>query len=235
MQQYRIADLTIEMSFSGEILRRHGKAYKRDTTNSVDMIIQVSDERLQKAQSQQPHLSLNEWEYILSGMDFARELLTFNGFCLHASAVAMDNRAVLFSGPCGIGKSTQASLWQQYFGSDRALIVNDDKPALRLSDDSFYVYGTPWSGKNDLSLNLQVPLQAIVFLQQAQENQVRRLSHKEAVQMLIYQSLRPSNDSAKMDKLLLLLDRLITCIPVYQMSCKPSKDAVKLIYHEINK
>lgn len=201
--------------------------------DAIDITIDIDGAKLKKSKEKYPQLTLDEWEYMQTGFVFYQELLNFNGFCLHSSAVALENRAILFSGPCGTGKSTHAGLWQQYFGPDRAVIINDDKPALRLMNGTFYAYGTPWSGKSSLNLNIRVPLGAIVFLKQAEENHIRRLDNKEAVQLLIYQSIRPK-DRRKMDKLLTLLDALLKKIPVYQMSCTISTDAVKLAYKTIN-
>ncbi|MDD4239234.1 MAG: hypothetical protein PHT62_11880, partial [Desulfotomaculaceae bacterium] len=202
-----------------------------DAGDSTDITIDC--EKLQKFKEKHPQFTPNEWEYIQTGFVFYQELLNFNGFCLHSSAVALENRAILFSGPCGTGKSTHTSLWQQYFGPDKAVIINDDKPALRLMNDTFYVYGTPWSGKSSLNINIRVPLKAIVFLKQEKENYIRRLNNKEAVHLLIYQSIRPQ-DCDKMDRLLTLLDLLLPKIPVYQLGCTISMDAVKLVHDTLN-
>ncbi len=237
MNLYKIADLTVELECSGKTLLKQGEPYRIDTDGPADITIHIGDETLKKAGEKYPQLNSDKLEYIQTGCAFSRALLEFDGFCLHASAVALDNKAVLFSAPCGTGKSTHASLWQQHFGPDKAVVVNDDKPALRLMEDAFYVYGTPWSGKSDLNANIKAPLQAIVFLEQAEENQIRRLNNKEAVRMLIYQSLRPNSDSNKMSRLLALLDALLKKTVVYQMGCTVSIDAVKLaydtIYHDI--
>jgi len=227
--------LTVAMECTGETLLKQGKPYLINTDKQADLTIHIEDERLRKARERYPHLTLDEWEYIQTGLVFSRALLEFDGFCLHASAVALEGRAVLFSAPCGTGKSTHAGLWQKHFGKERAIIINDDKLALRLLEDAFHVYGTPWSGKSNLNANIKVPLQAVVFLQQANENHITRLNNREAVQMLIYQSLRPSSDRDKMSRLLTLLDALLKKIPVYQMGCTISIDAVKLAYQEINK
>jgi len=233
MNLYKIADLTVMMECSGETLLKQGETYRIEAGSSASITIRKNAEMLRKDQESYPHLTFNDWEYIRTGFAFASALLDFDGFCLHASAVALDNKAVLFSAPCGTGKSTHVSLLQKHFGPDKAVIINDDKPALRLREDAFYVYGTPWSGKSDLNANIKVPLQAIVFLEQAEENQIRRLSNKEAVQRLIYQSLRPNSDRDKMSKLLALLDALLKKTDVYQMGCTVSVDAVKLVYSAV--
>lgn len=147
--------------------------------------------------------------------------------------MALDNKAVLFSAPCGTGKSTHTGLWRKYFGEDKAIIINDDKPAIRLMGDTFYVYGTPWSGKSDLNTNVKVPLQAIVFLEQASENCIERLSNKDAVRWLYYQSLRPTGPRSeeKTSNLLNLLDKIVCQIPIYKMGCTISEEAVELSYN----
>lgn len=232
---YKIADLTIAMDCSGETVLKQGKPYKTDAGSNADIRISIGKERLSAAKVKHPQLTLDEWEYIMTGFDFSRELISFDGFCLHASAVGLEGKAVLFSGPCGTGKSTHARLWREVFGRNKAVVViNDDKPALRLYNGTFYVYGTPWSGKSHLHANIKMPLQAIVFLKQAKENKIRRLTNKEAVQMLVYQSLRPDRDTEKMEKLLSLLDRLLARTPVYQLDCTVSHEAVKIAYNEIN-
>ncbi|WP_088188776.1 hypothetical protein [Desulfosporosinus sp. FKA] len=235
MTRYKIAELSIEMKYASQTLLKQAESYRKDGNDPVDMTIQIAEQRLKRVKEAHTHLSLNDCEYILTGFDFYRLLLDFNGFGLHSSAVALNNKAVLFSAPCGTGKSTHARLWQQQFGTDKALILNDDKPALRLIENTFYVYGTPWSGKSDLNLNQKVPLQAIVFLEQAKENHIRQLNSKEALKLLIYQSLRTDSDPDKMIKLLTLHDHLLNKIPIYQMGCTVSTDAVMLVYHTVNK
>lgn len=234
MIRCKIAGLSVDLKCRGKTLLKQAEPYREDADDPAEITIQIAEQRLNKTKESFPHLSLNDCEYILTGFDFYRELLNFNGFGLHSSAVALNNKAVLFSAPCGTGKSTHASLWQQYFGEDKALIINDDKPALRFIEDTFYVCGTPWSGKSDLNLNLKVPLQAIIFLEQAAENNIRCLTNKEALKMLIYQGLRPNCDRDRMIKLLTQLDHLLKRIPVYQMGCTVSIDAVKLVHQTIN-
>lgn len=233
LNHYKIADLTVAMEGAGQTLQKLMKSYGTNKNEKADMTMRIDREKMNKNREEYPHLSLDEWEYIQTGYVFACKLLDFDGFCLHASAVALDGRAVLFSGPCGTGKSTHANLWQRYFGSDQAVIINDDKPVLRRIEDIFYVYGTPWSGKSALNVNIRVPLGAIVFLKQAKENHIRRLANKEAIQMLFYQSQRPGSDRYRIVRLLTLIDALLQKIPVFQMDCNISFDAVKTVYNEI--
>ena len=37
---------------------------------------------------------------------------------------------------------------------DRVTVINDDKPIIRKIDGEFYVYGTPWQGKESIGKNI---------------------------------------------------------------------------------
>ncbi|MDQ2087364.1 hypothetical protein RBH29_13105 [Herbivorax sp. ANBcel31] len=236
MNHYKIADLGVEILSLQKTLNVRSKPYVVKNIDSVDVKIHMTDKKLKTIKDKHSELSFDELEYIYTGFAFSNSILDFNGFCLHSSAVSLDNKAFLFSAPCGTGKSTHTELWRQYFGKDRTFIINDDKPAIRLIDDVFYVYGTPWSGKNNLHSNVKVPLEAIVFIEQSKENRVELLSDREAVKMLISQSLRPfSSNINGMGNLLNIIDILLKKIPVYRLRCNISMEAVELIYNTVNK
>ena len=103
--------------------------------------------------------------YVQSGSIFYSHLVKFGGMMLHASAVALDGEAYLFSGPSGMGKSTHTRLWKQCF--PEAEIFNDDKPALRELGGIWYAYGTPWCGKDGINKNMKVPLKPSAFCAEA--------------------------------------------------------------------
>jgi hypothetical protein len=232
MSIYKIIDLSVSIKPIEQTLKKQLKRYETEGCGGVDISIDLTTEQIKQKQLENPHLTLDECEYIWTGAEFYHKLLDFEGFMLHASAVAKDNKAYLFSAQSGTGKSTHTELWQRYFGEDEACIINDDKPAIRYVDKSFYVYGTPWSGKTDKNLNRKVPLQGIVFLEQAEKNWIKQIDSKEALKLILEQTLRPKQ-LEKIDKLLILLDKLLKTTPVYKMGCNISEDAVKLAYETI--
>ncbi len=229
MNTYNIAGLTVSLQASGKTLARQSPPYLSSEPRPVDFAIAVDEDFMRLKQKENPHLSPDECEYIWTGFEFYRQLLDFQGMMLHASALVLGNRSYLFSAPCGTGKSTHARLWQQHFGIDKARIINDDKPAIRFIDNSFYVYGTPWSGQSEYNLNLKVPLQAICFLQQSTSNWIRELESKTVLPLILNQTLRP-RDQKPMEKLLALLDKLIRQVPFYQMGCTISTEAVAMAH-----
>ena len=223
MQHYKIANLIIQMSSFGRTLTQ-AEPYRCEPAQP-DIIIRSDWQALQK---DQPHLSDEDCEYLCTGASFYRQLLNFDGMLLHASAVVVDGYAYLFSAPCGTGKSTHTRLWLQAFG-DRAFILNDDKPALRFEDGAWYAYGTPWSGKHDISANVRVPVAGICFLHQAKENTIRPFSGPKAIFSLLEQTARPAG-AALRGQLMMLLDKLLTNLPVWEMGCNMDPQAAMVSY-----
>ena len=138
----------------------------------------------------------------------------------------------MFSADPGTGKSTHTSLWLKYFGEDRAKIINDDKPAIRMIDDKLYVYGTPWSGKTDQNINMKVPIGAIVFLERSQDNWIKEIEPQEAIPLILQQTVRPEKEEV-MIKLLDMLDIVLRRVKLYKLGCNMSEDAVKVSYNGI--
>ena len=150
-------------------------------------------------------------------------------FLFHGSAVAVDGAAYLFTARSGTGKSTHTRLWREMLGN-RAVMVNDDKPLIRLTEDGAVVYGTPWNGKHRLGTNISVPLKAVCILERAKQNTIRAITREEAFPMLIQQSYRPL-DPAALSKTLSLVDRLSRTISLYRLGCNMDPKAAELSYN----
>ena len=150
-------------------------------------------------------------------------------FLFHGSAVAVDGAGYLFTARSGTGKSTHTRLWREMLG-DRAVMVNDDKPLIRLTEDGAVVYGTPWNGKHRLGTNISVPLKAVCILERAKQNTIRAITREEAFPMLIQQSYRPL-DPAALAKTLSLVDRLSRTVSLYRLGCNMDPEAAELSYN----
>ncbi len=229
MERYRIAGLNVDMNLYYERTISQAEKYKvEEDGTQADMTIDIPLEKIVAKAAEGP-VEPELQEYMSTGAAFYRGLLRFNGLMLHASAVELDGKAYLFSAPSGTGKSTHTSRWVSYFGSERAAIINDDKPAIREIDGEFYVMGTPWSGKTNLNENKAVPPAAIAFIERGETNRIERMSAKEAIKNLMWQTVRPSKEQ-NMDRLLISLDKLLKTVPVYKLYCNISDEAVEVAY-----
>lgn len=220
---YKIAGLTVQMDSFGRTVRQ-ARPYLCAAAQP-DIIIR-SDWQWLKAR--QPHLSEEDCEYLSTGSSFYSQLLSFGGMMLHASAVAVDGRAYLFSAPCGTGKSTHTQLWLKKFGS-RAFILNDDKPALRREDGVWYAYGTPWSGKHDISVDTRVPVAGIAMVCRGEKNEIELFGGTGAIFSILEQTARPRGPEFRI-QLLELLDKLITEVPVWKLRCNMEPGAADVSY-----
>ena len=159
---------------------------------------------------------------------FAEQLLGLDTLLLHGSAVAMDGESYLFTAKCGTGKSTHTRLWRQMFG-DRAVMVNDDKPFLKLTDGAAFACGSPWGGKHGLHSNVCLPLKGICILERGGENVIHPISAESAMEMLLRQSYCPV-DLARMEQRAALVARLARMVPLWWMECTKDVEAAAVSY-----
>lgn len=218
----KIADLMTEVPEAGGMAPRC-REYLSNENVSADIIIRADKYNFSK----RPDLTEGEITYLQSGNQFYRELLKFDGMVLHASAVELNGRAYLFSGPCGMGKSTHTRLWQQTFG-EAARVFNDDKPALRRLDGTWFAYGTPWCGKDGINQNVKVPLAGICFLRRGENIRIERLSDALALERILSQTIRRFKQVEDLDRMLALVDKLVREIPVYELFNRPEPEAAFL-------
>lgn len=147
---------------------------------------------------------------------------------IHASTVVCDGRAYLFQGRSGTGKSTHARLWTEHIAG--AWLLNDDHPVIRVFDDrSAMVYGSPWSGKTHCYRNDSAPIGGFVRIVRAAEN--RLVPHHP---LRGYASLTASVFNAPFlaeelrEARHRSLEHLVTAIPVYEMHCRPDREAAEI-------
>lgn len=156
-------------------------------------------------------------------------LLKRSAFLLHSSVVCKDGKMVLFSGPSGAGKSTQANLWAEHLGAE---VINGDRCVIMEKDGVFTGSGSPWSGTSGIYRREQAPIAGIFLVHQAPENSVVPLG-RVAFSALFSQTVVNSWDSAFMERITGLFARLMTQIPVYQLNCRPDREAALLAYRTL--
>ncbi len=170
-------------------------------------------------------------EIVFAGQAFGQMLLRHNRMVLHSSCIARNGKAILFSAPSGTGKSTHTGLWRKYYPD--TYYINDDTPVLRLDmPEQVLACGSPWSGKERLNRNTQVPLSGIVFLEQGKNNIITPLSKAEAMGRLLgecrkipfFHAVQEAAD---------LCGQLIERVPIYRLTCDISHEAVETVRKEL--
>ena len=160
--------------------------------------------------------------YMWSSVSLAQMLLPQNAFFLHSSFISVGGKAILFSAPCGTGKSTQAALWEKHRNAE---VINGDKAGL-LVENGVYACGVPFCGTSGICKNRVLPLGAIILLGQSTENKISRLTGIRALQGIlqnVYLDFLAPNEQVRIFDLLI---NLLGTVPVYSFECTPDKTAV---------
>lgn len=230
MSKYQIAGHVVSIqSADPETANAWGLfAYQGD--KPAEAVFTVSPETLAREGQRWLAENRTEIENWILYRSMAQWLLARDTLMLHAAAVALDGWAYVFAAPSGTGKSTHANLWLQHFGKERAVILNDDKPLIRLDDHGrFFVCGSLWHGKENKQVNADVPLRAICRLTQAKENHLSPLGPGDAAACLLGQSYLPDTPE-ELDQGLKLLDRLVRSVPAYSLACNISEEAAEIAW-----
>lgn len=192
--------------------------------------ISVTREELLREKQSDGEFSGGYLESLAIYRKICERLLADDLLLFHSSALALDGQAYLFAAPSGTGKSTHARLWRERFG-ERVTMINDDKPLLHITPSAVTVYGTPYGGKEHLQTNCKATVSGIVFLRQANENRIRRMTPKEGYPLLLNQTYRRSDPEGLFKTMDLV--KLLSALPLFLLECDISAEAVELAYRAL--
>ena len=158
---------------------------------------------------------------------FTARSIDFNIIKIHASCIRKEDKALLFLGVSGTGKSTHSANWLKYV--EGANLLNDDDPLIKIEENGkVYVYGAPWSGKTPCYINERAELKAMVHLFQAPYNELRKQNIKESLDSMATSTFDlPLYDGFR-DRGFMLNLSLLERIPMYRLMNLPDRAAVSL-------
>ena len=155
----------------------------------------------------------------------------YGAFLMHGAVVAYKGFAYMFIAPSGTGKSTRVKLWIDEY--PESIVVNGDKPFLRVTDKKVYAYGSPWCGKEHWNTNIGVPLKAMYLLERSDEDQLEEIPFKDAFAKLLNQTYIPSDPSSSL-MTLSLLRRMSGKVQIYRFRSTPTRTSVRYAYETAN-
>jgi hypothetical protein len=150
------------------------------------------------------------------------------GFLLHAASAicrapsasfgkSLNDRAYLFSGVSGAGKTTMTRL-----ATADITLLTDEISYLRPSADGYSAFGTPFAGElARAGENSTAPVAALFFLDKGPENRVDELSPAEAVRRLMRNILFFAEDHGLVEKLLATACDFVTRVPIHRLTFYP--------------
>lgn len=144
---------------------------------------------------------------------------------LHSAYITTQaGEALLFCGPCGAGKSTQAELWRQYA---KARVINGDRTLVQ--PGSRMVHGIFYSGTSGICANVSAPLKAVILPIKAAENRIYPIKAKEAFMRLLNQCSYYTWAKDSLNRMTELVALLVNNVPVYCMECCKDESAVRAL------
>lgn len=234
---YKIADVVVEIQSVHNGIHVYCEEYRWDGPAEITITTSVEDIKCEQEKSDRENLlegkPLTQFaepylETLAVYRKLADQLLSRDIFLFHGSAIAVDGRAVLFTAKSGTGKSTHTKLWREAFG-ERAVMINDDKPLLKVTEKGTLVCGTPWDGKHRISTNCIVPLEAICILERGESNEICPITARQALPMLMQQSHR-STDPAAVSRMLQMINKMSDHVRFYRLRCNMEPEAAQVAY-----
>ena len=157
-------------------------------------------------------------------------LLGHGHLLMHGAFLMYRGIGLLFTGPSGIGKTTQSHLWQACFS---AKPVNEDRAVVDASSSVIRVCGVPVAGSSPFCTNETAPLKAIIVLAQSAENTIERLPATKALLRLMDSVYLPSGFETDQTACMELALRICSAVPVYRLSCRPDAESAELVYRTV--
>ena len=240
--QMKIAEKTAGVISLFDSTPQYFRAYLTEDAPDFYITVNESDLRFQQAQLDQEALEEGFRLRVFTDpfleraaiqQAFAEFLFDYNTLLLHGSTIAVDGNAYLFTAKSGTGKSTHTRLWREVFGP-RAIMINDDKPFIKISDSAIEAFGSPWSGKHGLDTNISLPLSGICLLERGVENEICATTPEILLPMLIKQTYAPENPD-KHSRLHTLVTELAQKTPLWHLFCNKSPEAAQLAYETMAK
>ena len=188
----------------------------KDTCDGVNHTVWMSELQASKMHSR----------LVLNLFNIPYQIIAHDAMFLHASYIIWKEKAILFTAPKQVGKTTQAKLWEKYAG---AKVVNGDRALLRKKDNLWMVHGSPYCGTSKICENISAPLGAIVILSQALQNRIERAKTTDAVIAFMDGVSFRVADKAQVEKVADMVNDIIKNIPIYKLECTPTESSVKLL------
>jgi len=151
------------------------------------------------------------------------------GFLLHAASAIRNNRAFLFAGVSGAGKTTMSRL-----APPDATVLTDEisyiRRATNRSTHDYVAFGTPFAGElARVGANTSAPLEALYLLVQGPENRIEPISKIDAARAIMRHVLFFAEEKELVAKVFDSVLEFVSRVTVAQLIFTPDARAWELI------
>jgi hypothetical protein len=139
------------------------------------------------------------------------------GFLLHAASAIRNDRAFLFSGISGAGKTTISRL-----APPDVLLLTDEVSYVRREATSYHACGTPFAGElARVGTNCSAPVATLFLLDKGCENKIEVINAAEAVRCLLRNILFFAEDAGLVEMIFRSACDFVDRVPVRRLTFVP--------------
>jgi hypothetical protein len=147
------------------------------------------------------------------------------GFLLHAASAIRGDRAHIFTGKSGAGKTTLSSM-----APPDVTLLTDEVSYIRKIDGVYRAYGTPFAGELARSgENVSAPIAAVHVLVQAPDNEFAAISPADSIRILMGNVLFFAEEPASVQRVFENVCDFAAHVPVGEMRFRREPAAWELI------
>ena len=154
-------------------------------------------------------------------------------FAIHSASILYREKAWLFSGHSGMGKSTHTKLWHDLLGTP---YVNGDLNLLGLQENRIMVYGIPWCGTSEIYTTKNYELGGIVLLgRDPEKDYLEELTPADKILRVMQRMISPTWKEGLLTQNLFFAEEIADRVPVLHLSCTKNPSAMEVIKAEIDR
>lgn len=152
-------------------------------------------------------------------------------FAIHSASILYKDKAWLFSGPSGTGKSTHTAIWNRIYQTP---YLNGDLNLLGFANDTPVVYGIPWCGTSGCYTTETIPLGGVTFLKQSPTDTILPLSTEDIMLRTMQRLISPSWTDGLLLSNLSFVEKLCGKTSFFHLACTKEDSAATLIKQAID-
>jgi hypothetical protein len=141
------------------------------------------------------------------------------GFLLHAASAIRSQRAFLFAGVSGAGKTTISRL-----APPDATLLTDEISYVLSKNREYFAYGTPFAGElARTGENVSAPIKTLFLLDKGSENRIEPVSKAEAIRAVLRNILFFAEDAELVNRVFDSACEFVNQVPVRRLIFVPDE------------
>lgn len=153
-------------------------------------------------------------------------------YVLHSVSVCYRERAWLFCGSSGTGKSTHGRLWEAEY---KTPVLNGDLNCIGFEGEIPVAYGIPWCGTSGIYTTKQYLLGGIAFLSRAEKDEVKSCPEEKKPLSFMQRTISPTWKEDQLRDVLFFAERVSGKVPFYELRCTKKASAARVMKEAVDR